>query len=158
LHEVVLPEASATEQVSRRGPSGNVEPDAGVQVTVPTPLQLSERVVEKVATAPLELVHGTLTATGHVSVGGVTSSTVTIEVHSDDNPVESVQVSVTECGPRPNGPVELAVQLGAGPSGSYEPPSRSASVTLAWQLAFASRVGELQIATGGWSGKPSGPI
>jgi hypothetical protein len=44
LQEAVRPAASLTEQVTVVTPLGKLEPDAGVQVTAPTPGQLSEAV------------------------------------------------------------------------------------------------------------------
>ena len=80
LHEAVFPRPSLTVHVSRRVPSGNVLPDGGVQVMVPTEPQLSVALVAKVATAPFALVHMTLTLTGQTSAGGVVSATVTTAV------------------------------------------------------------------------------
>jgi hypothetical protein len=44
LQEAERPAASLTEQVTVVTPLGKLEPDAGVQVTAPTPGQLSEAV------------------------------------------------------------------------------------------------------------------
>ena len=41
LHELPLPAASVTEQVTVVAPFAKAEPDEGLQVTVPTPAQLS---------------------------------------------------------------------------------------------------------------------
>ena len=41
LHELVLPAASVTEQVTVVTPFAKAEPDEGLQATVPTPPQLS---------------------------------------------------------------------------------------------------------------------
>ena len=58
-------------------PIGNVEPDGGVQTVVTGPTA-SVAVVVKLTTAPVFDVAGTVILAGTVSVGGVVSTTCTL--------------------------------------------------------------------------------
>jgi hypothetical protein len=55
-------------------PTGNSEPDAGLQLTVGLGSLLSVAVAENVTTAPAELVAGVVMSLGTVSVGAVVSA------------------------------------------------------------------------------------
>lgn len=81
--EPLLPAASVAEQVTVVVPFGKVEPDAGEQVTVPTPGQLSvDSGVAKLTTVeqpPSSVL--CVMFDGHVMVGDCASFTVTVNEH-----------------------------------------------------------------------------
>jgi hypothetical protein len=68
-----LPAMSVAEHVTLVDPTGNVEPEAGVQVTGTEPSTRSDAEAVKVTTAPLELVALTVMSPGTVTTGGVLS-------------------------------------------------------------------------------------
>ena len=77
VHWLELPEPSVAVHDTVVGPSGKVEPDAGLQLGLPTE-QLSVAVAANVAVALPDPVHSTDWPTGHVMEGAVTSLTVTV--------------------------------------------------------------------------------
>jgi hypothetical protein len=82
LHEAGLPAASLTLQVTVVVPTENAEPDAGVQVGVSVPSQLSLAVAEKV-TAAVQLpasLHRVMFC-GQPICGASQSLTVTVKLH-----------------------------------------------------------------------------
>ena len=95
LHVAVLPEASVAVQVTVVVPTGNIEPEAGLQTTV-TPGQLSDAIVVKLTVC--EVVGGqvavavTVMLAGQVIVGGCVSLTFT--VNAQLGPAVVVQVTV----------------------------------------------------------------
>ena len=86
---------------------------------------------------------------GHVMVGGVLSTTTIVAEHEFVPPRLSVTVSVTELVPNAEGPDGVSTRLTMLPSGSYEPLSTWAALTLAWQPVPAGTVMLWQTATGG---------
>jgi hypothetical protein len=71
--EPVLPALSVAEHVTLVEPTGNVEPEAGVQVTGTEPSTRSEAEALKVTLAPLGPVALTVMSAGTVTTGGVLS-------------------------------------------------------------------------------------
>jgi hypothetical protein len=69
----VFPALSVAEQVTLVVPSGNAEPEAGVQVTGTEPSTRSEAEAENVTIAPLAPVALTVMLAGTVTTGGVLS-------------------------------------------------------------------------------------
>jgi hypothetical protein len=80
----VFPALSVAEQVTLVVPNENVEPEAGEQVAGTEPSTTSEAEAENVTTAPLALVACTVMFDGSVNVGGVSSTTFTL---NDAEPV-----------------------------------------------------------------------
>ena len=76
-------------------PTGNVEPDAGLQVTDGFGSTVSVAVALKVTAAPSRLEACTSMLPGTVSVGGVVSWTLTRKVFETELPEASVAVQVT---------------------------------------------------------------
>ncbi len=100
---VVLPCASVTVLVTVVVPTGNVEPEAGVLVTEPTPGQLSVAEVVKVTTAPhtpASLL--TVMPAGTVNAGFSVSFTVTLKLPVVLLPCASVAVTFTVVVPTAN--------------------------------------------------------
>ena len=73
LQVAVLPQASTAVQFTVVSPTGNSEPDAGVQKTLTGAGQLSVAVTVKVATAPLVPAQPMTTSVGQVISGAVWS-------------------------------------------------------------------------------------
>jgi hypothetical protein len=69
----VLPDLSVAEHDTTVEPTGNVEPEAGVQVTDTEPSTESSAETVKVTTAPLGPVASTVMSAGTVTTGGVLS-------------------------------------------------------------------------------------
>jgi hypothetical protein len=90
-----LPALSLAEQVTVVVPSGNVEPEAGVHVTGTEPSTGSEAEAVNLTTAPLALVAGTVMSDGSVKVGGVLSTTFTLNDAEPVLPALSVAEQVT---------------------------------------------------------------
>ena len=65
-------------------PNGNAEPDGGAHTIVGVGSQRSVALAEYVADAPAALVHSSVMALGHVMLGGVVSTTVTLKQHVDE--------------------------------------------------------------------------
>src|SRR5262245_15357677 len=117
--EPVFCAASVALHVTVVEPIGNVEPDAGVHVTVSlAPSTVSVALSpEKVAGPPLASTGGTLTGAGAVTVGGVVSTTVTRKESVASLPASSVYVHVTVVGPIANFVPDSGVHSGVtGPS------------------------------------------
>ena len=109
-----LPAASLTEQVTVVTPAWKVEPEAGEQVGVPTPGQLSPTVgAANVATAlhwPLLL--GTVTLAGQLIVGFCVSLTVTVKVQLPRLFAASITEQVTVVTPFWNIEPDAGKQVG----------------------------------------------
>jgi hypothetical protein len=108
-----LARLSVAVHVTVVGPSGNVDPLAGVQLTATTPSRVSVADALKVKAAPAELVASTLAFAGTVTAGPVVSATVT---ENDADPVlprVSVVVHVTVVAPSGNVAPLAGVQLTA---------------------------------------------
>jgi hypothetical protein len=98
----LLPRASVAVQLTAVGPSGNVDPLAGVHVTSTTPSTLSVADVVKLNAAPVGPVASTVASAGTVTVGAVVSVTVTVKDAALLLPRVSVPVHVTVVGPSGN--------------------------------------------------------
>src|SRR6266849_8461308 len=99
----LLPEASVAIHFTEVLPIGNVEPEAGAQLTVMVPGQLSLTVgAGYVTTAPLGDVADTVMFGGHVMTGGVLSMTVTVNEQVEVLFELSVAVYVTVVVPLGN--------------------------------------------------------
>ena len=96
----LLPAASVTEQSTVVVPSGNVEPEAGTHVTATEPSTKSLAEALKVAVAPPGPVASNRLSKGSVRLGGVVSTTVTVNVAVPVLPAPSVAEQVTDVGPR----------------------------------------------------------
>ena len=109
-----------------------------------------------VATAPAGDTADVVIVDGHVMVGGVWSTTVTVAVHEPVWPLRSVTVSLTVVRPSEYGPAGdwLRVILSVG-SGSNEPLSMEA---LAAQFDTADTVTFLHMAVGGLSLNSNAPM
>jgi hypothetical protein len=118
--EAELPALSVAEQVTIVVPAGNVEPEAGVQVTGTEPSTRSEAEAENVTTAPLELVACTVISDGSVNFGGVLSTTFTMKEAEPVLPALSVAEHVTLVEPNANVEPDEGVQVGV-----EEPSTRS---------------------------------
>src|SRR5579871_2783890 len=106
-----LPAASFAEQVTVVAPIGNVEPDAGEQVGVNFPLTRSVAVAVNVTAAPFGPLASTVTDVP-VTVGGVVSRTVTVNVPVPVFPAASFAVHVTVVVPSANCAPEAGVHDG----------------------------------------------
>src|SRR6266581_2658609 len=72
--------ASVAEQVTRVVPMAKVLPLAGTQVTASVPSTISLALALKVATAPAALVASLVMSEGQLTVGGVVSWTMTLNL------------------------------------------------------------------------------
>ena len=112
-----LPALSFAEQDTVVVPNGNVEPEAGVHVTVTEPSTRSVAEAENVTTAPFALVGGTVMSAGSCNFGGVLSATVTLNEAEAVFPALSVTEHDTVVEPNANVEPDEGVQVGAnGPS------------------------------------------
>ena len=99
------------------GPSGKVDPLAGVQLTARDPSTRSVAVAVKLNAAPVTLVASTVAFAGTVTTGPVVSVTVTMKVAAPLLPFVSVAVQLTVVGPSGNVDPLAGVQVTArGPS------------------------------------------
>jgi len=114
---LVLVDASVTLQLTVVVPFGKVAPEAGVQVGVPTPAQLSLTVgFANVTTAEhTPAAVGTVTFAGHVIVGACVSFIVTVKVQFAVRPIVSVAVQVTVVVPLTNVDPEAGAQTVVAP-------------------------------------------
>src|SRR5262245_47193929 len=80
-HRAARLEPSVTEQSTGVVPSGKNEPGPGEQVGARVPQQTSDAVAATVPVAPPLAVHSPTFCAGHVIVGGVVSTTFTLEEH-----------------------------------------------------------------------------
>jgi uncharacterized protein YhbP (UPF0306 family) len=109
----LLPLVSVAVQPTVVGPSGKVEPLAGVQVTTRGPSTTSLADAVKLNTAPVALVASTVAFAGTVTTGPVVSVTVTVKEADPLLAFVSVAVQVTVVGPRGNVAPLAGVQLTA---------------------------------------------
>jgi hypothetical protein len=107
-----LPALSFAEQETVVVPTGNMEPEAEVQVTGTEPSTRSEAEAENLTTAPLALAAWTVTLDGSVNVGGVLSTTVTEKEAEPVKPTLSVAEQVTLVEPIAKVEPEAGLQLG----------------------------------------------
>jgi hypothetical protein len=115
--DAVLPALSVAEQVTVVVPDGNVEPEAGAQVTGTEPSTRSEAEAENVTTAPPGLVACTVISDGSVNAGGVVSTTVTLKEAEPVLPALSVAEQDTLVEPKAKVEPEAGVQVtGTEPS------------------------------------------
>jgi len=113
----VLPALSDAEQDTVVVPNGNVEPEAGLQVTSTDPSIRSEAEGEKVTAAPPGPVPCMVMSDGSCRVGGVRSTTVTLKEPEPVLPALSVTEQVTVVEPKANVEPDAGEQFGAsGPS------------------------------------------
>jgi hypothetical protein len=118
--DAVLPALSVAEQVTLVVSDGNVEPEAGVQVTGTEPSTRSEAEAENVATAPPGIVACIVISDGRFNFGGVISATVTLKEAEPALPALSVAEHVTLVEPNANVEPDEGVQVGV-----EEPSTRS---------------------------------
>ena len=110
LQVLVRPTASVAVEVTVVVPFGKVDPEAGVELMVTVPGQLSVAVTVNVTTAPH--VPGSVDRTifaGQVIVGGVTSFTRTVNEQVAVLPASSVAVHITVVPPSGNAAGALLV-------------------------------------------------
>jgi len=113
----VLPALSVAEQLTTVTLRGNVEPDAGEQVTGSGPSTLSVAVAPKVTMAPAGPVACAVMGFGTCNAGGVVSTTVTVKLPLAVLPAESVAEQVTVVVPRGKIDPDAREQVtGSGPS------------------------------------------
>jgi hypothetical protein len=99
-HESEFPAESVTVHVTVVVPSGNVLPEGGTHTSTGAGSHVSETAGSaKVTTAPPPPVHSAVTSPGHVIVGAVVSSTVTVCVHVAIPPAPLSAVTTTVCTP-----------------------------------------------------------
>jgi hypothetical protein len=108
----VLVCSSVAEQFTVVVPSGNVEPDAGVQVTGSVPSTTSVALAVNVTAAPLGLVACVVMFDGTATTGGVVSVTVTVKVPLAVLRAASVAVQVTAVVAIANTLSEAGVHVG----------------------------------------------
>jgi hypothetical protein len=113
----LLPVVSVAVQVTVVGPSGNVDPLAGVQLTATLPFTRSFAVAVKVKLAPVAPVASTVAFAGTVTTGPVVSATVTVNDAAPLLLLASVAVHETVVDPSGNVDPLAGVQVtGRGPS------------------------------------------
>jgi hypothetical protein len=110
---LVFPELSDAVQLTVVGPRPNVLPDAGEQLTVGLPSTVSVAVgAVQLTTVPPGPVAATEMFPGMLlRVGGVVSTTLTVNCAEPLLPWESLAVQLTVVGPRANVPPEAGVQF-----------------------------------------------
>jgi hypothetical protein len=91
----LLPRVSLAVQLTVVGPSGKVEPLAGVHVVGNTPSTLSDDDVVKLNAAPVAAVASTVAGVGTVTTGPDVSATVTVNEAAPVLPRASVAVQLT---------------------------------------------------------------
>jgi anaerobic selenocysteine-containing dehydrogenase len=110
--DAALPALSFAEQETVVGPIGNVEPEAGVQVTATEPSTRSEAETVNFATAPLLLVVEMVMSAGTLMVGGVLSTTVTLNEADAALPALSFTEHVTCVEPNANAEPDEGAHVG----------------------------------------------
>jgi hypothetical protein len=130
VHWALFPLASVAVQVTCVVPSGKMLPEAGLQTTVGDASQLSlTDSVGNVTDAPLGLVQSTVTSSGQVIDGAVTSCTVTLNVHWALFPLASVAVQVTCVVPSGKILPEAGLQTTVGDASQSSPADGEGNVT-----------------------------
>jgi hypothetical protein len=109
----LLPLVSVAVQPTVVGPSGKVDPLAGVQLTATLPFTRSFAVAVKVKLAPVALVASTAALAGTVTTGPVVSVTVTVNDAAPLFPFVSVAVQLTVVGPSEKVDPLAGVQIAA---------------------------------------------
>jgi hypothetical protein len=113
----VFPLVSVAVQLTVVGPSGKVDPLAGVQLTGRGPSTTSLADAVKLNAAPVALVASTVALAGTVTTGPVVSATVTVKDAAPLFPCVSVAVQLTVVGPSGNVDPLAGLQVtGRGPS------------------------------------------
>src|SRR2546422_10637648 len=110
--EPVFPWASVAVQSTRVVPSGNMDPDDGLQVAVTGPSTMSVAPTENGTVAPPGPVASAIISAGTVSAGGVVSTTRTVKDAMPVLPWASVARHTTVVAPNPNVEPEAGVQTG----------------------------------------------
>jgi hypothetical protein len=121
----LLPFVSPAVQFTVVGPSGKVDPLAGVQVTERGPSTTSLADAVKVNAAPVAAVASTVAFAGTITTGPVVSATVTVKEADPVLLFVSVAVQWTVVGPSGNVAPLTGVQLTA-----RDPSTRSLAVTV----------------------------
>src|SRR5262245_18066789 len=111
-HRAARLEPSVTEQSTGVVPSGKNVPGPGEQVGASVPQQTSDAVAATIPVAPLLPVHSRTFCAGHVIVGGVVSTTFTLEEHCCAFPDGSVAEQVTGVVPSGKAPPEAGLHDG----------------------------------------------
>src|SRR2546428_2927499 len=122
--EPVFPWASVAVQSTRVVPSGNMDPNDGLQVAVTGPSTMSVAPTENGTVAPPGPVGSAIISAGTVSAGGVVSTTRTVKDAMPVLPWASVARHTTVVAPNPNVEPEAGVQTGVS-----LPSTRSSAVT-----------------------------
>src|SRR2546422_4472032 len=107
--EPVFPWASLAVQPMRVVPSGNVDPEDGLQLAKTGPSTMSVAPTENVTAAPPGPVASETMSAGTVSAGGVVSTTRTSKDLDATFPWESVAVHITVVVPSGNIELEAGV-------------------------------------------------
>src|SRR2546425_10305101 len=110
--EPVFPWASVAVQSTGVVPSGNMDPDDGLQVAVTGPSTMSVAPIENGTVAPPGPVASAIISAGTVSAGGVVSTTRTVKDAMPVLPWASVARHTTVVAPNPNVEPEAGVQTG----------------------------------------------
>src|SRR3989441_8790656 len=122
--EPVFPWASVAVQSTGVVPSGNMDPDDGLQVAVTGPSTMSVAPTENGTVAPPGPVASAVMSAGTVSDGGVVSTTWIVKDAMPVLPWASVARHTTVVAPNPNVEPEAGVQTGVS-----LPSTRSSAVT-----------------------------
>src|SRR3989449_2630460 len=122
--EPVFPWASVAVQSTLVVPSGNMDPDDGLQIAATGPSMMSVAPAENETVAPPDPVASTTMSRGTVSDGGVVSTTRTVKEAMPVLPWASVARHTTVVAPNPNIEPEAGVQTGVS-----LPSTRSSAVT-----------------------------
>src|SRR2546422_9144534 len=128
--EPVFPWASVAVQSTLVVPSGNMDPDDGLQIAVTGPSTMSVAPAENETVAPPDPVASTAMSRGTVSDRGVVSTTRTVKEAMPVLPWASVARHTTVVAPNPNIEPEAGVQTGVS-----LPSTRSSAVTTKNALA-----------------------
>src|SRR2546422_2321287 len=130
--EPVFPWASVAVQSTLVVPSGNMDPDDGLQIAATGPSMMSVAPAENETVAPPDPVASTTMSRGTVSDGGVVSTTRTVKEAMPVLPWASVARHTTVVAPNPNVEPEAGVQTGVS-----LPSTRSSAVTTKGVVATA---------------------
>src|SRR5205823_4214654 len=156
-HVARFPAASVAVVSTVVVPSGKIEPDGGVETTLTGAEHVSLASAEN-GTGALHApgLAGTEISSGHVSCGGVLSTTVTLARAWLVAPFVSFTVSSTAVVPMSYGPGGDCVGTSVSPSSSKDPSSMSARAPHAF--AGAVTVTSFAFAIGTWFGGSQAPM
>ena len=113
VQELLFPLASRATLVTVVTPCGNVLPDGGEEVITGLGSQMSEAMTTNVPMAPAGLLHSRMRFVEHEIVGGVVSTTETVNEHVLLLPLESVATQRTVVRPGAKVLPEAGVQTSA---------------------------------------------